>query len=213
MYEQIQKPHRWSAEEDALLKLCCQRGMHKDEIAHKIGRTTSAVLHRIARLDYSAFWCIHKTAVAHSPRSKTRYPNEGREWDTEALQHLRQLCISGYSNTQIAALLGRSASSVQNRISVMGFVSLRPYEAARAPRSSLCWDCKRSFGSAANQCCWAKAFVPVHGWSAQRTKLKFHRENTEKSNLKSNYVESYIVYACPQFVSDKKAVLHYNHST
>ena len=56
----------------------------------------------------------------------------------------------------------------------------------------------------------AKAFVPVHGWSAQRTKLKFHRENTEKSSLKSNYVESYIVYACPQFVSDKKAVLHYN---
>lgn len=44
---------------------------------------------------------------------------------------------------------------------------------------SLCWYCKRAYGS----CSWSSNFVPVAGWDAKPSKYS-----------------SYRVYGCPKFI-------------
>lgn len=52
---------------------------------------------------------------------------------------------------------------------------------------SLCWDCNKAFTKG---CSWAKNFVPVEGWTAERRDIRTNgRTGTE----------SYKVSACPQF--------------
>ena len=55
-----------------------------------------------------------------------------------------------------------------------------------------CWNCKKCFGG----CSWSRAFIPVKGWDAEKTKI--HND--------LHYIDSYKIYSCPEYVEEKKNV-------
>jgi len=65
-----------------------------------------------------------------------------------------------------------------------------------ARSDTLCWDCVHA---AHNKCSWARSFVPVEGWVADKTVVA-------KQSVRSPESESYIVRSCPQFERDKKNI-------
>ena len=58
-------------------------------------------------------------------------------------------------------------------------------------KESLCWVCRRAAG--AQQCSWARAFLPVEGWKAVRRDVVGRRDEL---------LCSYRVMECPQFLPD-----------
>ena len=59
---------------------------------------------------------------------------------------------------------------------------------------TLCWECSHSVH---NKCSWARNFIPVDGWDAERT-------TCARQSLSCPDGESYIVKSCPQFEADTK---------
>lgn len=61
---------------------------------------------------------------------------------------------------------------------------------------SLCWQCIHAVpDKCAHGCSWSRHFIPVEGWSAERTGLKGNDYYTDPPQL----TESYKVISCPQF--------------
>ena len=56
--------------------------------------------------------------------------------------------------------------------------------------ATLCWNCSRSVH---DKCSWAKRFVPVEGWDAEKTVLMVDARPTS----------SYLVKSCPLYKCDK----------
>lgn len=55
--------------------------------------------------------------------------------------------------------------------------------------STLCWDCKKSFGG----CAWSREFKPIEGWKAKLTKIK------NGVGIYTRNTDSFDVYECPEF--------------
>ena len=51
---------------------------------------------------------------------------------------------------------------------------------------TLCWNCANAVG----KCSWSQDFVPVEGWTAEKTARECN----------GNIVASYTVLKCPQFI-------------
>lgn len=62
-------------------------------------------------------------------------------------------------------------------------------------KQTLCWDCARAVCG----CTWSREFIPVNGWMAEETKLKVKN---------GDYVTSYHVISCPEFVPDARKVVN-----
>ena len=63
----------------------------------------------------------------------------------------------------------------------------------RTAKDTLCWKCAKACGG----CSWSsKAHKPVEGWTAERRDLYVQN--------KTDFAESYVVEACPEYVSDGK---------
>ena len=58
---------------------------------------------------------------------------------------------------------------------------------------SRCWNCRRAIG----ECSWSSEFIPVKGWTAEKTIIK-----TTPSAIRDGKVDSYLVYDCPLFEHD-----------
>lgn len=56
-------------------------------------------------------------------------------------------------------------------------------------KDTICWRCDKACG----KCSWSKSFVPVENWIAKPTKVKIEM---------GKYLQSYIVYECPEFRND-----------
>ena len=63
-------------------------------------------------------------------------------------------------------------------------------EIERTKHITLCWECAKAGGL----CSWSKNFTPVDGWTAVPTKIV-----ASQYGDKSNTIDSYDVYACPEF--------------
>ena len=69
----------------------------------------------------------------------------------------------------------------------------------RRGRVTLCWDCQRAAGP--KRCCWAGAFEPVPGWTAQSTPWR-------GSPGSGTTPGSYLVLQCPLFIEDERRDEH-----
>ena len=56
-----------------------------------------------------------------------------------------------------------------------------------------CWTCERSCGG----CSWSKDLIPIKGWTAKPTVLKFRYKDNSIS-----YVDTYMIYKCPLYIQD-----------
>ena len=56
-------------------------------------------------------------------------------------------------------------------------------------KDTLCWGCKRSSGGLG--CSWADKFIPVEGWKAKATEIRYRNKIV---------VNSYEVIECPLFI-------------
>lgn len=63
--------------------------------------------------------------------------------------------------------------------------------AARVPKNSLCWNCKRACVDRVHQCSWSSEFKPVKGWEAEPCVI---REEERKP------FPTYYVKKCPKFI-------------
>ena len=61
-------------------------------------------------------------------------------------------------------------------------------------KPTICWNCANACGG----CCWSKSFKPVDGWTATPTKVY---------QVKDSYIDSYVVYKCPQFKKQRSCVV------
>lgn len=70
---------------------------------------------------------------------------------------------------------------------------------------TLCWECDKACG----RCSWSKNFTPVEGWVAKPTKVRADKLS------KHQYVESFDVYACPEFelLGELKRRIRERHKT
>ena len=59
---------------------------------------------------------------------------------------------------------------------------------------TICWDCAKACG----KCSWSEygRWEPVPGWKAERTELRVNA---------GNFIESYTVIECPEFMPDLPA--------
>ena len=61
-------------------------------------------------------------------------------------------------------------------------------------KPTICWNCANACGG----CCWSKSFKPVDGWTATPTKVY---------QVKDCYIDSYVVYKCPQFKKQRSWIV------
>ena len=64
-------------------------------------------------------------------------------------------------------------------------------------RSSLCWSCANSTNG--SKCPWARSFVPVPGWEAEKTQIKGNGKGAKG-------YESYNVRKCPLYRADREGL-------
>ena len=62
---------------------------------------------------------------------------------------------------------------------------------------TLCWDCGKALGG----CSWSKSFIPVSGWTADKTDLHIGYAD-DRRTVKT--CESFFVYKCPEFEPEKR---------
>ena len=67
----------------------------------------------------------------------------------------------------------------------------RPEQLHQNTKYTLCWECANSN----NSCSWHRDFTPVDGWKAKPTVYK----SGKGTNGEQLYINSYIVYECPNF--------------
>jgi hypothetical protein len=120
----------------------------------------------------------------------------GSKWSDEDLLFLEE--NAGKSKiSEIAAALGRTpvatakkAYALELSISFGGEpgCTINPVKKNRNPAQTLCWKCRRAGTvNPAPPCAWVRAFKPVVGWTATKTKSGYH------------------VFACPRFITKNKA--------
>lgn len=70
---------------------------------------------------------------------------------------------------------------------------------ARTERYTLCWRCRRATNAPGLGCSWSRRVnpEPVAGWDARPTRIK-----NSRGACGDALDESYIVFACPEFLDD-----------
>ena len=102
---------------------------------------------------------------------------------------------------ELAAEYGVSEGTIRYRMAL----GLSLEDAAKIPanqmdrykaRRSLCWYCANSTNG--SKCPWARSFVPVAGWEAEKTQIKGNGKGAK------GYV-SYNVRKCPLYRADRES--------
>ena len=115
---------------------------------------------------------------------------------------IRKLHAEGYTNGQIARVVGIDRRSVGRRLQKMGLHSnlSSQQSAENALSKTLCWTCQNALGG----CSWTERdpvteqirFQPVEGWLAKKTIRRY----TDDHGFR--LVESYDVLYCPSYRPD-----------
>jgi len=105
-------PHnvRWSAQEDALLRLMCENGTTWAELDGSFRRTSGAIRLR-----------IHDLKLPRPKDMGRRGLNREKPWSAEELETLSCLTDEGYSIDWIARKLGRTSQSVRGKCETLRY--------------------------------------------------------------------------------------------
>ena len=103
------KYNTWTDNDIATIARCVSKGWTNEEIAHRLGRTAQQVASKKSHLKLTGETRRSMTPDAKAPKQYSRWTNE------EHLELIR-LMESGMSTEQCAKTLGRSISSITNRL-------------------------------------------------------------------------------------------------
>ena len=53
-----------------------------------------------------------------------------------------------------------------------------------------CWTCKKACGG----CSWSREFIPIDGWTAEKSIIPHNRE----------HAETYKIIDCPEYIPDRR---------
>lgn len=103
------KYNTWSDKDIATITRCVSKGWTNEEIANHLGRTAQQVASKKSHLKLSG-------ETRRSIVSESKAPKQYSRWTNEEHLELIRLMESGMSTEQCAKTLGRSISSISNRL-------------------------------------------------------------------------------------------------